>query len=108
MTIFEIILLSVGLCFDTFAVSLSSGICLPFISRAHFIKIFLSFALFQSVFTITGWLLGSSVLGLIGSIDHWIAFILLSYIGIKMIREGMEKNDEEVCIDVRKTKTLVT
>lgn len=107
MSILEIFILSVGLCFDTFAVSLSSGICLPYISRAQFVKIFLSFALFQSVFTFTGWVLGRSLLGIIGSVDHWVAFLLLAYIGIKMIREGLE-NKEEVCIDVRKTRILIT
>jgi putative Mn2+ efflux pump MntP len=108
MSILEIFILSVGLCFDTFAVSLSSGICLPYISRAQFAKIFLSFALFQSVFTFTGWVLGKSLLGIIGPVDHWIAFLLLAYIGVKMIREGLENNEEEVCIDVRKTKILIT
>lgn len=48
-----------------------------------------------------------SLLGIIGSVDHWVAFLLLVYIGVKMIREGLE-NKEEVCIDVRKTRILIT
>jgi len=109
MSIFEIFILSLGLCFDTFAVSLSSGICLPFIERKDFVKIVSFFALFQSGFTILGWLAGSSLLTFIGGVDHWIAFILLTYIGGKMVIDGLFKKDEdEICVDLRVTKTLVT
>lgn len=108
MSILALIILSLGLCFDTFAVSLSSGICLPYVSRTQFVKIFFSFAIFQSLFTLAGWLLGSGLQGLIGSVDHWIAFLLLGYIGVKMIFEGLSKVDDKVCIDVRQTKTLIT
>jgi len=106
MSLFEIFILSIGLCFDTFAVSLSSGICIPYIGRRDFIKIVFFFAFFQSGFTLLGWFMGSSLLKYIGAYDHWIAFILLAYIGGKMIYESIIKKSEEVCIDIRVTKTL--
>ena len=108
MTILEIVILAVGLCFDTFAVSLSSGICLPEIRRGEFLKIVFTFAIFQSGFTLCGWLLGSSMESLIKCVDHWIAFGMLFYIGAKMVWESLSKNNEEVCIDIRNTKVLVT
>jgi putative Mn2+ efflux pump MntP len=108
MSLLEIFLLAIGLCFDTFAVSLSSGICLPYISKKAFVKIVLYFAFFQSGFTFVGWLMGSSMLKYIGALDHWIAFILLGYIGGKMIFESFSSKPDDVCVDLRVTKTLVT
>jgi len=107
MSILEIFILSIGLCFDTFAVSLSSGICIPYIGRRDFIKIVFSFAIFQSGFTLLGWIMGNSLLKYIGAFDHWIAFTLLAYIGGKMIYESLIKKSEELCIDLRTTKTLI-
>jgi len=107
MTILEIVLLSVGLCFDTFAVSLSSGICLPQVSRKEFLKIVFTFAFIQSSFTVVGWLLGSGMENLICSVDHWIAFLVLFYIGGKMIWEALFKKEEEICLDIRKFRIMV-
>jgi len=107
MNILEILVLAVGLCFDTFAVSLSSGICLPPIRRSEFLKITLTFATIQSLFTLAGWLLGSGLERLISSVDHWIAFSVLFYIGGKMIWEAFSGKDEERCIDIRKFKIMV-
>ncbi len=103
----ELILLALGLCFDTFAVSLSSGMCLPQISRLSFIRIVSTFAVVQSLLTFAGWLAGIGLQSLINSVDHWIAFVILVYIGVKMIREGLAK-PEEVCLDIRKPKVLLT
>ncbi|MEN6619217.1 MAG: manganese efflux pump MntP family protein [Rikenellaceae bacterium] len=108
MSIFEIFILSVGLCFDTFAVSLSSGICLPYIGKREFIRIVSFFAIFQSGFTLLGWLAGSSILQYIKAVDHWIAFALLVYIGGKMVYESLFKKSDEICVDLRVTRTLVT
>lgn len=108
MSIVEVFILAVGLCFDTFAVSLSSGMCLPYIERRDFVKIVAFFALFQSGFTVAGWLMGSSVLDYIGVLDHWIAFALLVYIGGKMVYESLFSKGDEPCVDLRVTKQLVT
>ena len=103
----EIILLAIGLCFDTFAVSLSSGMCLPQIPRLSFVRIVSTFASVQAVFALAGWFAGNALLTLISSVDHWIAFIILSYIGLKMIRESLS-NPDELCLDIRQPKILIT
>ncbi|MFA6334092.1 MAG: manganese efflux pump MntP family protein [Bacteroidales bacterium] len=108
MSIFEIFILSIGLCFDTFAISLSSGMCLPYIGKKDFVKIISIFALFQSGFTVAGWFMGGSLLKYIGALDHWIAFLLLAYIGGKMIFESLFKKSDDICIDLRVTKKLIT
>lgn len=95
MTYFELFLLAVGLCFDTFAVSLSGGIC--FTSRPGWgsvLRIIFCFGVFQAGFTFLGWALGTGVSSYIERFDHWIAFLLLAYIGGKMIREGFSSEDE--------------
>lgn len=108
MGLLEILLLAIGLSFDTFAVSLSSGICLPQIPRVQFIKITLTFAIFQSGLTLIGWIMGSGVIDYIGPYDHWIAFILLSYIGGKMIYEGISYEESCDCVDLRDNRRLIT
>lgn len=108
MSILEIFILSLALCFDTFAVSLSSGICLPYIERWIFIKIVSVFAVFQTGLALFGWLAGSSLLKYIESVDHWLAFVLLFYIGGKMVYGYLFTKSEEICVDLRITRTLLT
>ena len=52
--------------------------------------------MFQAGLTFAGWLLGYSVSDYISKVDHWVAFVLLGYIGVKMIIEGCSKKEEEV------------
>lgn len=108
MSFAELLILAVGLCFDTFAVSLSSGMCLPQIPRWSFIRIVSTFAFFQAMFAFLGWILGQGLDKIIGAFDHWVAFILLAYIGGKMIKEGLTREKNEVCIDVRNPRILLT
>jgi len=73
---------------DAFAVSISAGTT-PHL-RSHWAKFRISFhfGLFQGLLPILGWFIGQRVVHIISEIDHWIAFILLSSIGIKMIYEA--------------------
>ncbi|MDR2802095.1 MAG: manganese efflux pump MntP family protein [Prevotellaceae bacterium] len=79
-----------GLCFDTFAVSLSGGAGVKRTAASR-IKIAVVLALAQTVMLVAGWLLGASVGVYIAAFDHWIAFALLAFIGGKMIWESFEK-----------------
>ncbi len=95
MTITQLItflLIGIGLSFDSFAVSVSCGLMKREIrfKQAVFVASFLAF--FQTVFPVIGWLIGSTVKDLISSVDHWIAFGLLAFIGVKMIIEGTKKD----------------
>jgi Predicted membrane protein len=107
MSFFEVFLIAVGLCFDTLAVSLVGGACLGDINIWKRAKILLSFALFQAGFTFIGWLLGSTVSQYIERFDHWVAFLLLAYIGGKMIIESFSKKEGEEKVDLLNTKKLV-
>ena len=85
MSILALIVLALGLSMDSFAVSLSSGVALKPFKIAHVIKIALYLSFFQAVMPILGWLLGVGFVNIIQSVDHWIAFALLLFLGGKMI-----------------------
>lgn len=97
ISLFEIILIAIALAMDALAVSLAVGLHLGGENNAvhprQYFRLAFHFGLFQFMMPILGWLAGSSISSYIESFDHWIAMVLLSYIGIKMIREsfGSEK-----------------
>ena len=106
MSYVELCLIGLSLCFDTFAVSLTGGICMKVKpNKWQTIKIFMTFALFQMGLTLLGWLLGTGFYIYIERIDHWIAFGLLAYIGGSMVLEGMHGKDDVSCEDCAKSRT---
>ena len=88
MNIVTLLIIAFGLSMDSFTVSLSCGV----IHRKVILKDFLTTAFFMGVFqggmTLTGYYLGLSFKENIEALDHWIAFVLLLFLGIKMIYEG--------------------
>lgn len=106
MNYIEIFLIAVGLCFDTFAVSLVGGACLSSVNFAKKIRIISFFAIFQAAFTFVGWALGSTVSGYINEYDHWVAFLLLLYIGGKMVFDAFSASEEK-SVDLLSTPKLI-
>jgi len=94
MEIATVLMLAIGLSFDSFAVSVCSGLNLPHIRFFQAVKIAIFLALFQGLMPLAGWLVGNSVATLIEPVDHWIAFGLLSLIGGKMIIESFINSEE--------------
>ncbi len=94
MEILTVFLLAIGLSFDSFAVSVCSGLNLPHIRFFQAAKIAIFLALFQGVMPLVGWLVGNSMKSIIEPVDHWIAFGLLSLIGGKMIIESFISTEE--------------
>lgn len=95
MVIFEIILLSVGLAMDAFAVAVCKGLAMKEVRPKNALIVGLWFGGFQMLMPFIGYFLGSRFQKNIESIDHWIAFGLLALIGINMIREALSKGCEE-------------
>lgn len=94
----ELILLSIGLAMDAFAVSISKGLCMKEkINYKQALFIAFSFGLFQAVMPLIGYTIGIQFANYIVQIDHWVAFILLGFIGVKMIIESLEANEETEC-----------
>ena len=108
MDYFTILVIALGLSFDTFAVSLSYGVIRSGIlfRQASWIAIVL--AVFQGGLTIAGYFLGSIVSDALKAIDHWIALGLLSFLGIKMIAEGLRKSNNKEAKDYSSTLVLFT
>lgn len=96
MSLIELFVIAVGLSMDAFAVAICKGLSLRKVSLKKCAKVGLYFGGFQGVMPLIGFILGVQFKDYIVSIDHWIAFILLSFIGINMIRESREKEDENV------------
>lgn len=94
MDIISITLIAIGLSMDAFAVSVSNGIIIKDLKFGHALKVGLYFGVFQALMPLAGWLAGFQFKEYITSIDHWIAFILLAFIGGKMIREAYADNCE--------------
>lgn len=92
----ELILLSVGLAMDAFAVSVCKGLALQKIRIKHMLICGAWFGGFQALMPLLGWLLGSRFSRYIEKFDHWIAFILLALIGANMIREAVSGKEEDV------------
>lgn len=83
------LLIGIGLSFDSFAVSVSCGVMKKEIRFFQAAVVASSLAFFQAIFPVIGWLIGESLKNLISLFDHWIAFLLLAFIGIKMLLEGI-------------------
>ena len=95
MSCLEIFLLALGLCADTLAVTMAFGAASGRIGLGGHLKIDLTLGLIQAALTALGWVLGAACLQLIESVDHWIAFGLLLFIGVKMIIEAVRPAEEE-------------
>ena len=95
MGILELLLLSVGLAMDAFAVSISKGLSLKKYSLRASLLCGVWFGVFQGLMPLIGWLLGSRFEKWISIGAPWIAFILLLIIGINMLREAFGKEEEE-------------
>lgn len=96
----ELFLLGIGLAMDAFAVSVCKGLGMRRLNKKQTLIIGLYFGGFQALMPLIGWLLGSQFQKYITSIDHWIAFILLSIIGGKMMIEAIREWNEEETVDV--------
>lgn len=106
MNLAAIVLIALGLAADAFAVSISSGLRIKHIKLNKALKIALFFGVFQALMPVIGWLLGLSLGNLLSSIDHWVAFGILSCLGGKMIYESLQDKDE-VKFNPLNTNTLV-
>ena len=91
---FNSLLLGVGLAMDAFSVSLANGLNESKMKTNKMLLVAGMFAVFQGLMPMLGYFLGSTFADKITSIDHWIAFALLSFIGLNMIREAVWGDEE--------------
>ena len=103
----EILLISIGLAMDAFAVSVCKGLAMKKMSWKKAIIIGLYFGIFQAVMPVIGYFLGTTFERFITNVDHWIAFILLVGIGINMVKEAFDKESKNRNDDVDVKTMLV-
>lgn len=96
MDYFSIVCIAVGLAMDAFAVSVSNGATTKNLKLPYALKLSVFFGGFQLLMPVIGWLVGKAGESFITQIDHWIAFILLAFIGGKMIIDYIKERKEEV------------
>lgn len=106
MDLISILFIAIGLSMDSFAVSISNGLTIKDLKFKSAVYIAASFAFFQSLMPLLGWYSGIGIEKYIVEFDHWIAFILLAFIGTKMIYEGFTKEETDQVNQIKKT-TLI-
>jgi putative Mn2+ efflux pump MntP len=96
MGLLEIIIIAVGLSMDAFAVSITLGLSVrkPTIKEILIPGIYFGF--FQALMPLIGYFTGINFAAKIQSLDHWIAFVLLGFVGGKMIWESFSKEEKQV------------
>lgn len=108
MELFTILVIAIGLSFDTFAVSLSYGAVQARINFRQALKVAFVMALFQGAFPLAGYYLGNTFSGYVEPIDHWIAFGMLLLLGVKMISEVSKSSTPVENRDLSSLYILIT
>ena len=94
MDLLTLLLLALGLCFDSFAVSVSCGMNHAVWTRARGVRFAAILGLFQGIMPLIGWSIASEFSKVIADYDHWIAFLLLAFLGLRMIRQSLRPEDD--------------
>ncbi len=112
MGLFEIFMIGVGLSMDAFAASICKGLNMRRLSAKNMLIIGLFFGGFQALMPAVGWILGKQFEVYITSVDHWVAFALLAFIGGKMIYDVFHGDEDGCCngktdkLDMKEVLTL--
>lgn len=102
-----VILLAIGLAADAFAVALSSGLTIKNLHINKALKISLFFGTFQGIMPLIGWGASFVFQDVFAAFDHWIAFILLAFIGGKMLYESFKDEEDSEKFDPLDNYTLI-
>jgi putative Mn2+ efflux pump MntP len=105
--VFTTLTIAVGLAMDAFAVSLGIGTDENANNRRAKLRLAFHFGLFQAGMTLLGWLAGSTIERFIRDFDHWVAFGLLAYVGVRMIRSGFNSQKAAYTSDPSRGGLLV-
>jgi len=106
MSVLTFVLIAIGLAMDAFAVSIQYGLSCCDMALKNKLRIAAFFGGFQAAMPLLGWLVGSSLRSFISSIDHWVALIILTGVGGKMIYEALQPAENRSVLDSLALKTL--
>lgn len=94
MSLWELLVISVGLSMDAFAVSICKGLSVQKVKPKHYLIVAAYFGGFQALMPLLGYLLGVRFEAMVANVDHWIAFVLLGLIGANMVRESRAEEEK--------------
>ena len=89
--------MAVALAMDAFAVAICKGLATKKVQIKHMVIVGAWFGIFQALMPFIGCTIGAAFLSYIEAVDHWIAFVLLGFIGANMIRESLSKEEGDGC-----------
>lgn len=101
MNIVEILLISIGLAMDAFAVAVCKGLSMKRMNWKKAIIVGIYFGIFQAVMPIIGYFIAIKFENIVEKVDHWFAFVLLGAIGIKMIKEAIDVDNEGITDSIK-------
>lgn len=106
MGLTTVLILAIGLAMDALAVSISNAMCYQNMNRKWALLTAGAFGLFQGIMPVIGWFAGIAFTKYIESIDHYVALVLLGFIGIKMIVEAIREIRHPEACDATKQLNL--
>ncbi len=107
MELYLVILIAFALAIDAFAVSFAAGAYFGKATQRQKFRLSFHFGLFQFLMPIIGWFAGSEIVKIIEQYDHWVAFVVLSIIGSKMIYDAMNNSSNVLTQDISKGFKLI-
>lgn len=107
MPVTQMLLLAVALAMDAFAVALASGASMACVTPRCAFRLAWHFGLFQAIMPVLGWALGLGLRRWIEAFDHWLAFVLLAFVGGRMLWDAFHHDDEHPRRDPTRGATLV-
>lgn len=99
MGLLDIFLIGIGLSMDAFAVAICKGLAMRKVNKKQMLIIALFFGGFQAIMPLLGYALGTTFAKKITAYDHWIAFVLLLYVGGKMVIDAIKEWKEKDVVD---------
>jgi len=105
--VFEIFVIAFGLGLDAFSLAVAFGMCQKVCTLNTRFRLSLSFGLFQFFMPLVGFYAGLRVARFTESIDHWIVFFVLGFVGGKMIYEALSKEESETMVDISRGVPLL-
>lgn len=107
MDFWPVLGIAFGLAMDAFSVAIATGLMLGTVTHRQLFRLSFHFGLFQFLMPIAGWVAGNTIEGYMASYDHWVAFLILAYIGGKMVRDSFGDDEERSHGDPTRGLSLV-
>ena len=107
MSYFDLLVLSISLALDCFAVSCTAGVFQPKLKLHQVLLFAFFFGFFQAMMPLIGWFCGEALVGYISRFAPWIAFLILLFIGGKMIYEGIRNKEENARFDITRFRNVM-